>query len=200
MGTPRCADMHALRRLCRYLAGKPRLVYYFPWQEPGLPLRVHCDTDFAGCVQTRRSTSGGCASRGGHLIKRWSVTQKAITLSSGEAELGGVVKGAAVLCGRRREVPQPAGAVAVVAGRRWWPKWPTIDTCGFCEVCTLCRLCMSRLRRLRSRRRCLRQCATDGTCLQHPLDIDCMRSGWCRGRPSCRVGAGDQNYGRPARH
>ena len=31
---------------------------------------------------------------GGHLIKHWSVTQKAITLSSGEAELGGVVKGA----------------------------------------------------------------------------------------------------------
>ena len=33
--------------------------------------------------------------RGGHLLKHWSVTQKAITLSSGEAELGGVVKGAA---------------------------------------------------------------------------------------------------------
>ena len=31
---------------------------------------------------------------GGHLIKPWSVTQNAITLSSGEAELGGLVKGA----------------------------------------------------------------------------------------------------------
>ena len=32
--------------------------------------------------------------RGGHLLKHWAVTQKTITLSSGEAELGGVVKGA----------------------------------------------------------------------------------------------------------
>ena len=31
----------------------------------------------------------------GHLLKHWSLTQKAITLSSGEAELGGVVKGSA---------------------------------------------------------------------------------------------------------
>ena len=33
--------------------------------------------------------------RGGHLIKHWSVTQKVIALSSGEAELAGIVKGAA---------------------------------------------------------------------------------------------------------
>ena len=31
---------------------------------------------------------------GGHLIKHWSSTQKVVTLSSGEAELAGVVKGA----------------------------------------------------------------------------------------------------------
>ena len=31
---------------------------------------------------------------GGHLLKHWSVTQKTFTLSSGEAELGGVVKAA----------------------------------------------------------------------------------------------------------
>ena len=33
--------------------------------------------------------------RGGHLINHLSTTQKHITLSSGESELGGVVKGAA---------------------------------------------------------------------------------------------------------
>ena len=31
---------------------------------------------------------------GGHLLKHWSVTQKTVTLSSGEAELGDVVKAA----------------------------------------------------------------------------------------------------------
>ena len=94
MSAPTCGDLQALRRLCRYLLGAPRLVYHFAWQTPGAPLSVYCDTDFAGCPLTRRSTSGGCALRGAHLLKHWSVTQKAITLSSGEAELGGVVKGA----------------------------------------------------------------------------------------------------------
>ncbi len=33
--------------------------------------------------------------RGGHLIKTWATTQKTVTLSSGEAELAGLVKGVA---------------------------------------------------------------------------------------------------------
>ena len=38
---------------------------------------------------------------GTHLLKHWSSTQKAITLSAGEAELGGVVKGATEAIGLR---------------------------------------------------------------------------------------------------
>jgi hypothetical protein len=37
--------------------------------------------------------------RGAHLIKHWSATQKAVTLSSGEAELCGIVKGTAEALG-----------------------------------------------------------------------------------------------------
>ena len=37
---------------------------------------------------------GGCAFRGNHLIKHWSTNQKVVTLSSGETELTGIVKGA----------------------------------------------------------------------------------------------------------
>merc|ERR1712242_643780 len=70
------------------------MVYRYRPVPAGLPLQVDADTDFAGGVHTRRSTSGGCATRGGHLLKHWSVTQKTITRSSGEAELGGVVKAA----------------------------------------------------------------------------------------------------------
>ena len=44
-------------------------------------------------MATRRSTSGGVAIRGTHLIKHWSCTQRAVTLSSAEAELYGLVKG-----------------------------------------------------------------------------------------------------------
>ena len=93
MATPTTVDWAALVRLTRYLAGRPRLVYAYPWQDPGIGLSTYVDTDFAGCVVTRKSTSGGVCLRGSHLIKHWSNTQKTIALSSGEAELGGVVKG-----------------------------------------------------------------------------------------------------------
>ena len=72
--------------------GSPRLVYSYPWQDD-VGLSVFVDPDFAGCQATRKSTSGGILYRGTHVIKHWSTTQKCITLSSGEAELSGVVKG-----------------------------------------------------------------------------------------------------------
>ena len=59
------------------------------------------DTDFASCRNTRRSTSGGCALLGSHCVKHWSSTQTTIALSSGEAELGGLAKGAAQTLGLR---------------------------------------------------------------------------------------------------
>ena len=92
MSAPDQASQLALQRLTRYLQGSPRLVYSFLWQ-PESDLDVFVDTDFAGCMATRRSTSGGVAVRGTHLIKHWSCTQRAVTLSSAEAELYGLVKG-----------------------------------------------------------------------------------------------------------
>jgi hypothetical protein len=92
MSAPRAADVRALARVARYLAGAGRVVYEYPWQSrPGL--RVYTDSDFAGCVATRLSTSGGAVMLGTHLLKHWASTQKRITLSSGEAELGAVVRG-----------------------------------------------------------------------------------------------------------
>merc|ERR1712122_242366 len=38
---------------------------------------------------------------GAHLVRNWSSTQKAVTLSSGEAELAGIVKGTAEALGLR---------------------------------------------------------------------------------------------------
>ena len=69
----------------------PRLV----WQD----LNVYVDTDFGGCQTTRRSTSGGIATRGHHPVKNWSVTQPTIALSSGESELWGICRGASIALG-----------------------------------------------------------------------------------------------------
>ena len=80
--------------------GKPRLVYQFKYAaKPISHLDVFCDTDFAGCSQTRRSTSGGCALFGTHMVKHWSKTQPTIALSSGEAELIGIGQGIAQALG-----------------------------------------------------------------------------------------------------
>ena len=94
-------DVRALKvpkRLGRYVKGRPRLVYHYPWQVVG-HLDAYSDTDWAGCLRTRKSTSGGCVLLGGHVTKCWSATQASISLSSGEAEYYGVVKGASALLG-----------------------------------------------------------------------------------------------------
>ena len=83
---------------------------------------VYADTDFAGCTATRRSTSGGCALWAGMLVKHWSTTQKAITLSSGEAELGGVVKAASEALGLQ-SVAHDLGAWGLPCARTARLQW-----------------------------------------------------------------------------
>jgi hypothetical protein len=92
MSSPGERSWLALKRLCRYLAGLPRLVYVYRSQKVDT-LDVYTDTDWAGCPRTRKSTSGGCLLLGSHTIKHWSSTQASISLSSGEAEFNGVVRG-----------------------------------------------------------------------------------------------------------
>ena len=83
------------------MKGRPRLIWNFKYQSDAPEMKVYVDTDFAGCMKTRRSTSGGVAMRGTHIIKAWSTTQTTVALSSGEAELSGIVKGATQAIGLR---------------------------------------------------------------------------------------------------
>ena len=57
-------------------------------------INAYADSDYAGCIKTRKSTSGGAINIGSHCIKSWSSTQAVIALSSGEAEHYGLVKAA----------------------------------------------------------------------------------------------------------
>ena len=61
----------------------------FNWQEVGEKMTPtgYSDSDWAGDRRTGKSTSGGVVLLGEHLVKAWSRTQYAITLSSAEAEL-----------------------------------------------------------------------------------------------------------------
>eukprot|EP00972_Heterocapsa_arctica_P032291 4760446-Heterocapsa_arctica.AAC.1 len=78
------------------------MVQKFDWQETPGKITAIADTDYAGCLDTRKSTSGGVLMRGSHCVKTWSTTQYVIALSSGEAEFYGIVKGAAAARGMVR--------------------------------------------------------------------------------------------------
>ena len=75
-----------LRRIARYLKHRPRLVQQFRWQQMPATLSVECDSDYAGCKRTRKSTSGYVAMLGRHCVAARSKTQSVIATSSGEAE------------------------------------------------------------------------------------------------------------------
>ena len=87
--------MLLLKRLARYLAGAPRAAYTYPWQSKDSRLEAYVDSDWAGCKGSRRSTSGGVLAWGRHMLKSWATTQATVALSSAEAELYSLVKGAA---------------------------------------------------------------------------------------------------------
>jgi hypothetical protein len=72
------------------------MVVKFGYQGSVSEMTIWTDTDFAGCMKTRKSTSGGVAMFGSHLIKTWCSTQAIVALSSGEAEYYGVVKGSSI--------------------------------------------------------------------------------------------------------
>ena len=101
MSKPRVKDMRKLVRLGKYLIGRERYVLKFDYQGEVKKLDVWTDTDYAGCRETRKSTSGGTIHFGKHQLKFWSSTQKIIALSSGEAEYYGIVKGSAEAIGSR---------------------------------------------------------------------------------------------------
>ena len=91
---PTTSDVEALERMVRYLMHRRRRVWQYEWCNADDAIDVYADTDFAGCKKTRRSTSGDVLTMGKHTLRHWSVTQPTIALSSGEAELSGIVKAA----------------------------------------------------------------------------------------------------------
>ena len=95
MQAPTQWDWQQLKRSVRYLKGAGRLVQQFHQQEP-TRLTVFSDSDFAGCVRTRKSTSCCIVFWGKHMLRSTSTTQAVISLSSGEAEFYSAVKAASI--------------------------------------------------------------------------------------------------------
>merc|ERR1712005_26332 len=99
MAVPTVSSWNKLKRVGRYLVGRPRMVLFCPFQKWTNKIDCHVDSDFAGCSRTRKSTNGGALMIGSHCIKTWSSNQAVIVLSSGEAEFYAMVKGCSELLG-----------------------------------------------------------------------------------------------------
>jgi transposase InsO family protein len=85
---PTLEAVMGLRRVARYLAGTLSVGLTFRPPSPSKPaaLVAYCDSDFAGCTETRRSTTGVALLYAGAAVVWQSRRQKSVSLSSAEAE------------------------------------------------------------------------------------------------------------------
>ena len=99
MAKPRRRDFDRVTRIARYHNVVPRLPWWYRFQTDPCQLTVITHSDCAGCQRTRRSTTGGTAMYGSHVLKSWCRTQAVIALPSAEAELYGAVRASAEAIG-----------------------------------------------------------------------------------------------------
>ncbi|GJR11586.1 putative RNA-directed DNA polymerase [Tanacetum coccineum] len=94
MHQPQVDHMHAVLRIVRYLKGTTGHGLLFK-TNGHLNIQIFTDADWAGDKGNRRSTSGYFSLVGGNLVTWKSKKQKAVSLSSVEAEFRGIAKGLA---------------------------------------------------------------------------------------------------------
>ena len=86
MSNPTKKCWSKLKRLLRYLKGRPRYRMLYAYQSHPGRIAAWSDSEFAGCHKSRKSTSAGVLMLGGHVIKSWATNQAVIAVSSGKAE------------------------------------------------------------------------------------------------------------------
>nr|GFC73166.1 uncharacterized mitochondrial protein AtMg00810-like [Tanacetum cinerariifolium] len=65
--TPKASHLHGVKRIFRYLKGKPHLGLWYPKDSP-FDLVAYLDSDYAGASLDRKSTTEGCQFLGCRLI------------------------------------------------------------------------------------------------------------------------------------
>ena len=97
MHSPRVEHWNALKRIIRYIQGTSSYGLTLG-KSTDSSLRAFTDADWAGCPDTRRSTSGYCVYLGDNLLSWSSKRQSTISRSSAEAEYRGIANVVAELC------------------------------------------------------------------------------------------------------
>ena len=106
-----------LKKLARYLAARPKARWTYGPQRDMTKLTATVDSDFAGCLRTRKSTTGLITRVGRYVVKTASNLQSTVSLSSGESEYYALVKGAATALG-----------VQALMADWGWPTWISLES------------------------------------------------------------------------
>ena len=101
MSSPTERHMEMLKRCARYLVHSPRLLQVFKRQKILTRLDVYSDSDHAGCLRTRKSTSGCVVMAGCNQLRSICRGQAVVALSSGEAEFYALVTSASEALGEQ---------------------------------------------------------------------------------------------------
>ncbi|GJR04759.1 putative ribonuclease H-like domain-containing protein [Tanacetum coccineum] len=83
--TPKTSHLLAVKRIFRYLKGKPTLGLWYSRDSP-FELVAYTDSDYAGATLDRKSTTGGCQFLGNRLISWQCKKQTVVATSTTEAE------------------------------------------------------------------------------------------------------------------
>nr|GEU89999.1 putative reverse transcriptase domain-containing protein [Tanacetum cinerariifolium] len=83
--TLKVSHLHAVKRIFRYLKGKPHLGLWYPKDSP-FNLVAYFDSDYVGASLDRKSTTGGCQFLGCRLISWQCKKQTVVATSLTEAE------------------------------------------------------------------------------------------------------------------
>nr|GEY64672.1 ribonuclease H-like domain-containing protein [Tanacetum cinerariifolium] len=92
--TPKLSHINAVKRIFRYLKGKPCLGLWYPKDLP-FDLVAYSNSDYAGASLDRKSTTGGCQFLRCRLISWQCKKQTVVVTSSTEAEYVAVASGCA---------------------------------------------------------------------------------------------------------
>ncbi|GKE27751.1 hypothetical protein Tco_1443135, partial [Tanacetum coccineum] len=83
--TPKTSHLHAMKRIFRYLKGKPKLDLWYP-RVLSFDLEAYSDSDYARANFDRKSTTRGCQFLGKRLISWQCKKQTNVATSTTEAE------------------------------------------------------------------------------------------------------------------